>query len=80
MARAKAYLYGGVEIRWHNTAPDNEGGVPREAVFHFPGGLKDSLAQDTAGKTLVTDQVFTGKVTKPGGHGSLEWAICLARR
>jgi len=37
--------------------------------------LKDYLAQDTQGKTLVTDQVFTGKVVKPGGHGSLEWAI-----
>ncbi len=76
MARAKAYLFGGVEIRWHNTALDNEGGIPREAIFHFPGGLKDSLAQDTAGKTLVADQVFTGKVTRPGGHGSLEWALC----
>ena len=75
MARAKAYLFGGVEIRWHNTALNNEGGTPREAVFHFPGGLKDSLAQDTQGKTLVADQVFTGKVVKPGGHGSLEWAI-----
>jgi topoisomerase-4 subunit B len=76
MARAKAYLFGGVEIRWHNTALNNEGATPREAVFHFPGGLKDYLAQDTAGKTPVTDQVFTGKVTKPGGHGSLEWAVC----
>ena len=75
MSRAKAYLFGGVEIRWHNTALNNEGGLPREAVFHFPGGLKDSLAQDTAGKTLVAEPVFTGKVTKPGGHGSLEWAI-----
>ena len=75
MARAKAYLFGGVEIRWHNTALNNEGGMPREAVFHFPGGLKDYLAQDTAGKALVTDQVFTGKVSKQGGHGSLEWAI-----
>ncbi|WP_158810020.1 DNA topoisomerase IV subunit B [Beijerinckia sp. L45] len=75
MARAKAYLFGGVEIRWHNTALNNEGGTPREAVFHFPGGLKDYLAQDTQGKTMVADQVFTGKVVKPGGHGSLEWAI-----
>ena len=75
MARAKAYLFGGVEIRWRNTALNNEGGTPREAVFHFPGGLKDYLAQDTGGKTLVADQVFTGKVVKPGGHGSLEWAV-----
>ena len=76
MARAKAYLFGGVEIRWHNSALNNEGNTPREAVFHFPGGLKDYLAQDTAGKTLVTDAVFTGKVSRPGGHGSLEWAVC----
>jgi len=75
MARSKAYLFGGVEIRWRNNALNNEGGTPREAVFHFPGGLKDYLAQDTAGKTLVADQVFTGKVTKPNGHGSLEWAV-----
>ncbi len=76
MARAKAYLFGGVEIRWRNSALNNEGNTPREAVFHFPGGLKDYLAQDTAGKALVTDAVFTGKVQKPGGHGSLEWAVC----
>ena len=75
MSRAKAYLFGGVEIRWRNTALNNEGSMPREAVFHFPGGLKDYLAQDTADKPLVTDQVFTGKVQKPGGHGSLEWAV-----
>ena len=75
MSRAKAYLFGGVEIRWHLTALNHDGATPREAVFHFPGGLKDYLAQDTKGKTLVTDQVFSGKVTKPGGHGSLEWAV-----
>ncbi len=75
MARAKAYLFGGVEIRWHNCALNNEGNTPREAVFHFPGGLKDYLAQDTGGKALVTDAVFTGKVQKPGGHGSIEWAV-----
>ena len=75
MARAKAYLFGGVEIRWRNTALNNEGNTPREAVFHFPGGLKDYLAQDIAEKPLVADQVFTGKVQKPGGHGSLEWAV-----
>jgi topoisomerase IV subunit B len=77
MARAKAYLYGGVEIRWH-CAPellDANGAVPAEAVFHFPGGLKDYLAQDIEGKELVAEQIFTGKVEKTGGHGSLEWAI-----
>jgi topoisomerase-4 subunit B len=77
MARAKAYLFGGVEIRWH-CAPewlDANSGVPAEAVFRFPGGLKDYLLQDIEGKDLVTDQIFAGKVEKPGGHGSLEWAL-----
>jgi topoisomerase-4 subunit B len=77
MARAKAYLFGGVEIRWH-CAPEllgPESAIPAEATFHFPGGLKDFLAQDIAGKELVAEQIFSGKIEKPGGHGSLEWAI-----
>ena len=77
MARSKAYLFGGVEIRWR-CAPSLLGGrrqVPAEAVFHFPGGLKDYLAADIEGKTLVADQVFTGRVEKAGKHGAVEWAI-----
>ncbi|MGH6848193.1 MAG: DNA topoisomerase IV subunit B [Methylocella sp.] len=77
MARAKAYLFGGVEIRWH-CAPEwigPNGGIPQDAVFRFPGGLKDCLLQDIEGKDLVTDQIFAGKVEKHGGHGSLEWAM-----
>ena len=49
--------------------------VPAEAVFHFPGGLKDYLAADIEGEALVADQVFTGRVEKSGKHGSVEWAI-----
>jgi topoisomerase-4 subunit B len=77
MTRAKAYLFGGVEIRWR-CAPslvDSEGKVPAEATFHFPGGLKDYLAADIEGQELVVDQVFTGKVEKDGKHGSVEWAV-----
>ncbi len=77
MARAKAYLFGGVEIRWHCAPERIEPGTdtPAEAVFHFPGGLKDCLLEDIAGKELVTGQIFAGKIEKPGGHGSLEWAL-----
>ncbi len=77
MARSKAYLFGGVEIRWR-CAPSllgDSGKVPAEAVFHFPGGLKDYLAADIEGEALVADQVFTGRVEKSGKHGSVEWAI-----
>src|SRR3984957_15155336 len=77
MTRAKAYLFGGVEIRWR-CAPallDAQGKTPPEAVFHFPGGLKDYLAADIEGQDMVVDQPFTGKVEKSGKHGSVEWAV-----
>ena len=77
MARSKAYLFGGVEIRWR-CAPAliGEGSkVPGEATFHFPGGLRDYLAADIEGEALVADQSFTGRVEKDGRHGSVEWAI-----
>ncbi|PNG26043.1 DNA topoisomerase IV subunit B [Methylocella silvestris] len=77
MARAKAYLFGGVEIRWRCAPERIEPGssTPREAVFHFPGGLKDFLAVDIEGKERVIEPIFAGKIEKPGGHGSLEWAL-----
>jgi len=76
MARSKAYLFGGVEIRW-SCAPSLLAGteLPPEAVFRFPSGLKDYLATDIEGRPVVTDQIFSGKIEKQGGHGSLEWAI-----
>ena len=76
MSRSKAYLFGGVEIRWR-CAPEIAAGksVPAEASFRFPGGLKDYLAQDTQGHALVAEQPFVGKIAKPGGHGSVEWAV-----
>ena len=77
MARSKAYLFGGVEIRW-SCAPSLVEGTdtPDKAVFRFPGGLKDYLAREIEGKETVTPEPFAGKVEREGGHGSLEWAIC----
>ncbi|KQS69061.1 DNA topoisomerase IV subunit B [Methylobacterium sp. Leaf361] len=77
MARSKAYLFGGVEIRWRCAPALLEGleDVPAEAVHRFPDGLRDYLARDIDGKELVTDAMFSGKITKPGSHGSLEWAV-----
>ena len=81
MARSKAYLFGGVEIRWH-CAPewlDPEAAIPAEAVFRFPGGLKDCLLQDIEGKELVTDQIFAGKVEKDGRPWIARMGLGLAR-
>ncbi|SDO41304.1 DNA topoisomerase IV subunit B [Methylobacterium phyllostachyos] len=77
MARSKAYLFGGVEIRWRCAPALLEGlaDVPAEAVHRFPDGLRDYLARDIEGKELVTEAMFSGKITKPGSHGSLEWAV-----
>src|SRR6202163_4547020 len=46
MTRSKAYLYGGVEIRWHCAKELLRGlsDVPEKASFHFANGLKDYLA------------------------------------
>ncbi len=77
MARSKAYLFGGVEIRW-SCAPGlvPEGGdIPEKAVFHFPGGLKDYLAATLGKEFTVTREIFAGKTEKTAGHGALEWAI-----
>ena len=76
MARSKAYLFRGVEIRWSCAkallAGDSE--TPASAVFHFPGGLKDFLASRIDGQETVTKDAFAGRTEKKGS-GSLEWAI-----
>ena len=77
MARSKAYLFGGVEIRWH-CAPEllkADDPVPAEALLHFPGGLADYLQDRVRGYATVTNEVFKGSVKKSGTHGAVEWAV-----
>ena len=76
MARSKAYLFGGVEIRWFCEKSLITDDTPTEATFHFPGGLKDYLEASIEGQTRVTKDIFAGRVEKEGGHGSVEWAVC----
>ncbi len=76
MARSKAYLFSGVEIRWKSAVSDGE--TPQEAVFHFPGGLGDYLSEQLSGSTTYSDRPFAGKVGFPEKFnvpGSVEWAI-----
>jgi topoisomerase IV subunit B len=77
MARSKAYLYGGVEIRWHCDKALLKGieDVPEKATFHFADGLKDYLASNLTGATLVHPDIFTGSSGKTGRHGAVEWAV-----
>ncbi|TIS32574.1 MAG: type IIA DNA topoisomerase subunit B, partial [Mesorhizobium sp.] len=77
MTRSKAYLFGGVEIRWtcDPSLIKEKDQTPAKAEFHFPGGLKDYLKATVGDEFQVTREVFAGKSDKQGGHGSLEWAV-----
>jgi topoisomerase-4 subunit B len=77
MARSKAYLFGGVEIRWRCDPALLKGleDVPAEDSFHFPGGLKDYLAAAIHADTLVHPDIFSGRSGRVGAHGACEWAV-----
>ncbi len=82
MARSKAYLFRGVEIRW-KCSPDLIGPkdeTPVEDTFHFPGGLADYLNATLKDTMTYTEAPFAGKVDfsekfGPSAAGSVEWAI-----
>ncbi|MDA4847747.1 DNA topoisomerase IV subunit B [Hoeflea sp. E7-10] len=77
MARSKAYLFGGVEIRWScdPSLLDEKSETPAKATFHFPGGLKDYLDATIGPEHKVTRDIFFGRSEKTGGHGTVEWAV-----
>ena len=76
MARSKAYLFGGVEIRWRcdPSLIGEKDETPHEATFHFPAGLRDFLVEETKGERLVTE-IFSGRTEGRGRHGAVEWAV-----
>jgi topoisomerase IV subunit B len=76
MARSKAYLFSGVEIRWKSAVDDGE--TPVEATFHFPGGLSDYLGETLGAASTYSARPFAGKVEfadKFSEPGFVEWAI-----
>ena len=80
LCRSKAFLFQGVRLRW--ACPDSlaTDEVPASAELHFPGGLADSLAEDTEGAARVTAQPFQGQAELPrdakgAPQGRLEWAV-----
>lgn len=76
MARSKAYLFSGVEIRWKSEIAD--GDTPTEAKFHFPGGLAEYLSETLGNASTYAEHPFAGKVAfreKFDVAGSIEWAI-----
>jgi len=75
LARSKAYLFRGVEIRWWcDPAIPRPEDVPQEERFHFPGGLADYLASVLTERATLTPQPFIGE-HEFGDEGRVEWAI-----
>lgn len=77
MARSKAYLYRGVEIRWSCdpallTEKDE---VPTSETLHFPGGLQDFLTAQLGSRRTLTPEAFAGDAQFPDDEGRAEWAI-----
>ncbi|NMM46060.1 DNA topoisomerase IV subunit B [Rhodospirillaceae bacterium KN72] len=77
MARSKAYLFKGVEIRW--TCPKSlikDGSdVPEKSSLHFPGGLKDYLTATLGARATITPRPFAASWKAQDGVGQMEWAI-----
>ncbi|ATY32321.1 DNA topoisomerase IV subunit B [Sphingomonas psychrotolerans] len=76
LARSKAYLFAGVEIRWKCDPSLLSDETPPEAVFQFPGGLGDHLKEQIAGRECATSEFFIGQQDFPGeDQGRVEWAV-----
>ncbi len=75
LARSKAYLFAGVEIRWKCNPSLIKDDTPAEAVFQFPGGLADHLREELGERECATTDFFSGKQDFPDRQGSVEWAV-----
>jgi len=81
MAKSKAYLFRGVEIRWECDPSLIKDETPAEDVLKFPGGLLDFLKSEIGKTTTVTEREFSGRTEnkiKDGKGGTVEWAVTWA--
>lgn len=76
MARSKAYLYRGVEIRWtcdpSLISKDDE--TPEKETLRFPGGLADFLNARLKDRRTLSPEPFSGQANL-NGDGKVEWAL-----
>jgi topoisomerase-4 subunit B len=83
MAKSKAYLFRGVEIRWACDPSLIKDETPAEDVLKFPGGLLDFLRSEIGKAQTVTPRDFSGRTENKGGAntakgGAVEWAVAWA--
>ena len=74
MAKAKAYLFRGVQIFWKCAPSLIHDQTPPEDKFYFPNGLADYLAERVKGSETISD-IFSGRVERKGEAGAVEWAV-----
>jgi topoisomerase-4 subunit B len=79
LCRSKAYLFRGVEIRWSCAPALIKDDTPAEAVLHFPGGLKDSLAAEIGDQPRAVPDFWADDAKLPDAAdgrsaGRVEWA------
>ncbi|MCQ2966676.1 MAG: DNA topoisomerase IV subunit B [Alphaproteobacteria bacterium] len=77
MARTKAFLFKGVEIRWKCDASllTEEDKIPTEEIFKYPNGLEDFLNFKIKDAVQVSSKPFSGRTDLSDGSGYIEWAI-----
>ncbi len=75
LARSKAYLFAGVEIRWRCDPSLCSPEIPEAATFQFPGGLADHLREQLGERECVTSTAFAGRQDFPDSQGAAEWAV-----
>ncbi len=77
MARSKAYLFRGVEIRWTCSPAlmKEDSKIPAEEIFKFPNGLLDFLHTSLKERKTVTPAPFSGMAELPDDAGRIEFAI-----
>ncbi len=78
MAKSKAYLFRGVEIRWSCDPSLITDETPVEDVLKFPGGLLDFLRSEIGKAPTVTPREFSGRTENKDGRGAVEWAVTWA--
>ena len=75
MAKSKAYLFRGVEIRWSCDPALIKDETPAEEMLKFPGGLLDFLKSEIGKSNTVNSRDFAGRTentndgTRRGGMG-----------
>ena len=74
MAKTKAYLTKGIEIRWKcNSSLADKFNTSESLKFKFPNGINDYLNDLTTNKSILSSEPFSG--TAKFENNSIEWIM-----